>query len=106
MRSDRFLQIAAALAVNSYSRFRVAALVVDGSRIISRGVNDMLKSHPLFYPANIHAELAAIISAPYTNGCTIYIARINKRGDIVIAKPCNRCSALIEQSGIRKVVHS
>ena len=104
MRDLNFLNHAITLAEKSPSRIRVAAIITDGARIISRGVNDMNKSHPLYAPANIHAELACVLAAPYTDGCTIYIARINKKGEPVLAQPCKRCNALITQSGIRKVV--
>lgn len=106
MRTDICLDWAEDAAYKSNDRIRVGAVVVDGSRIVGVGTNNMVKSHPLYYPANIHAELSAILNSSTTAGCSIYIVRILKNGERANAKPCPRCEALIKQVGIRKVVFS
>jgi deoxycytidylate deaminase len=114
-RNELGLRLATNWAHCSPSRVRVGAVVLQGNRVLGGGCNNMLKSHPLYYPAGIHAELAAVLNAApmctsnlsrVLSYCTIYVVRLNKRGDRMLAKPCFRCEALINQVGIRKVVHS
>lgn len=105
-RRDRFLRLAEVAAAKSKSPVRVGAILVDGSRVVSIGVNDMTKTHPLYYPANLHAELDAIIAAPYVSGCDIYIVRLLKNGRLAPARPCRRCETLLKRYNVKRIVTS
>lgn len=85
----------------------MAALIYSGSRQISAAVN-VLKSHPdhmVYYPewvCSIHAEHAAVLKARSSvKGATVYVARYG--GDN--SKPCDGCTRLMQQHGIRYVVY-
>lgn len=97
------------LAENSTYRTRHAAIIVDGKRIISQGIN-ITRTHPLFrkyfaYTETIHAELKAMIGAKVDiGGMTLYSIR-NLNGSHANSKPCAHCLALIIESGIRDVVY-
>ena len=100
---ERFMRLAELAARKSTSRVRMGAVLVDGSRPIAIGINDMSRTHPLFYPANIHAELDAVLSAPYTVGTSIYVVRLLRNGDRALAAPCKRCMGLLAKRGIKKI---
>ena len=110
-RSERGLKYAHLRALTSQSKYRVGAVLMTGSILMKSACNNMVRSHPLYYPANLHAELAVILKAGIEGGIpfkhfTLYIVRLDKAGNRKLAKPCPRCQALIEQVGIKKVVHS
>lgn len=53
-----------------------------------------------------HAEMAALRRCKRTKGATIYVARINSRGQQRMSKPCPKCMRLIKQAGIKRVVYT
>lgn len=53
------------------------------------------------------AEMDAIIKLKYTDSpYAIYIARINKRGGSLLAKPCKICQQAIKDVGIKEIYHT
>lgn len=89
---------------------RMAAVIADGKRVVSIGLNSR-KTHPLAarYGRNpealcIHAEIAAIASARESvDGMTMYIARVRKDGHPALAKPCIGCAMALAAFGISDV---
>ena len=93
---------------------KVASIITDNKgRILSFGVNSYTKSHPKmawyaskfndFNKIYLHAEIASIIACD-KKPHTIYIARINRKGEAVPAQPCKICRYAINDCGIKKVI--
>lgn len=87
-----------------------ACIVSDLKRVVSIGYNGMPFGCADFdfpweregdflttkYPFVVHAELNAILNAPYSvRGCTLYVSLF----------PCNECAKAIIQAGIKKVIY-
>jgi deoxycytidylate deaminase len=88
------------------------SVIVKGGRVISTGVNKE-RSHPRIVSSehikdhcSVHAEIDAIKKARDVNGATIYIARVNKRGEARDSRPCKRCFEVIKSNGIKKVIYT
>jgi len=88
------------------------SVIVKGGRVISTGINKD-RSHPLIVSSehikehcSVHAEVDAIKKAKDTTGATIYVARVNRRGQTRDSRPCNRCYDAIKKSGIKKIIYT
>jgi deoxycytidylate deaminase len=97
--------------VGGKSKFRLGAILVHKNNIISVGTNSY-KTHPLMAARTewpyLHAEQHAIIRAGVDNceGLDLYIARVLKNNKLALSKPCNVCSKLIRDVGIKNVYYS
>ncbi len=105
---DKYMQMAAIWATNSYCKRRqVGALIVKDRMIISDGYNGTPSGfenicedeNGVTKPYVLHAEANAISkvakSGNSAEGATLYVT----------ASPCMECAKLIIQSGIRRVVY-
>jgi len=98
------------LARKSNARnFKFGVVIAYGNKIISVGVNNVYKTHPMSttYSNFIHAELDAILSAKgddLTN-TTIYIRRSGAKEAPLHSRPCQHCYALIKRFGIKHMVY-
>ena len=105
---DKYMQMAAIRATNSYCKRRqVGALLVKDRMIISDGYNGTPSGfenicedeNGVTKPYVLHAEANAISkiakSGNSAEGATLYVT----------ASPCLECAKLIIQSGIRRVVY-
>ena len=105
---DKYMQMAAIWASNSYCKRRqVGALLVKDRMIISDGYNGTPSGfenicedeNGVTKPYVLHAEANAISkvakSGNSADGATLYVT----------ASPCVECAKLIIQSGIRRVVY-
>jgi tRNA(Arg) A34 adenosine deaminase TadA len=106
-------KIAIEEAKKSDHRFRLGVVVYSKNRILSRDHNYALKSakklHPRFrpWPGSIHAEMAAILSARCDlMDSAMFILRINKKEEFMMAKPCCHCLSYMKFVGIKKVTYS
>jgi deoxycytidylate deaminase len=105
------LNKAMGLALSSKEKHRHGAIVVKKGKVISYGINvrkndPNICSFPLV-ESGVHAEVAAIKKAnTCLEGATIYVARINKSGQPLFSKPCDRCQSAIEKAGIKKVIYT
>ncbi len=105
---DKYMQMAAVWASNSYCKRRqVGALLVKDRMIISDGYNGtpsgfenicedengVTKPYVLHVEANAISKIAK--SGNSADGATLYVT----------ASPCMECAKLIIQSGIRRVVY-
>ena len=85
--------------INKYSRH--CAIITRGKKIVSIGINDTNRTHPLSKKIGnfIHAELAACIKIRHReidyNKYSLYSVRINRYNQVVNAKPCKYCTRLI-----------
>ncbi|NLZ20226.1 MAG: dCMP deaminase family protein [Bacteroidales bacterium] len=105
---EKYMQMAAVWATNSYCKRRqVGALLVKDRMIISDGYNGTPSGfenicedeNGVTKPYVLHAEANAISkvakSGNNAEGATLYVT----------ASPCMECAKLIIQSGIRRVVY-
>jgi len=58
--------------------------------------------------STVHAELGSIlgIDRRKTAGSDVYVARIGKRGDFKMSKPCPMCESALRHVGIRRVIYT
>ena len=108
-----YLSVARYFATKSKARNTHGAVVVKGGRVLGTGYNRN-RNHPrIVSPEHIktdcsfHAEEIAIREAGENlKGAIIYVARVNKQGKDRDSMPCPRCLSLIEEVGIKRVVHT
>lgn len=100
-----FLSATAKIAATSPNRFRMGAMIVKSGRVLGGAVN-ITKASPSTPPNRFstHAEIAAMRIASDTQGSTLYVARVDKFENSVMAKPCSWCIQKIIEFGIYKVV--
>jgi len=106
----KMFELAKKVSQKSPSKFKLGCIIVNKSRMITFGFNDMTKTHPKV-PSKwntLHAELHAIIGTNYEDlkGCTAYIYRETKDGKLANAKPCPMCEEALRLSGIKKVFYT
>jgi deoxycytidylate deaminase len=93
---------------------RICAIITDKrGRILSFGVNSYSKTHPrmAYYSAKcndynkiyLHAEMDSLIHCKQ-KGHTLYVARVDKKGNSLPCKPCEICSLAIKDAGIKEVI--
>lgn len=58
--------------------------------------------------STVHAELGSIlgIDRRKTAGSDVYVARVGKRGDFKMSKPCPMCESALRHVGIRRVIYT
>lgn len=93
------------------NEYRHGAVLVSGSRIIGSGYNQ-LKTHTYLakftkFP-HLHAETAAILKAGLDACCgsDLYVARVNRKGELANSKPCQTCQAVISNANIKNVFYT
>lgn len=111
----RALKIAAKVAEQSeYGRYRHGAVLVKGGSVINVSSNS--NNHTSFGQrfrvapgrATHHAETALVlgVNRATTSGATVYVARVNKKGQWRMSKPCSMCHEVMKFVGIKKVVYT
>ena len=108
-----YLSVARYFATKSKARRMHGAVVVKSGRVIGTGFNkdrnnpyyvspEHIKTH-----CSVHAEVEAIRDAGWNvKGAVLYVARVNRRGEDQYSKPCIRCQVVIEETQIKKVIHT
>ena len=91
-----------------HEQWRVGAALVKGGRLLSVGFNRYRNdpSQVDLSGVSYHAEAVAIRRAGFSEGATLYVARVTRSGDMGSAKPCARCQLLLSQHGVHTVVWS
>lgn len=98
-----------------HKRHQLVALIYDKrDRLLAVGRNSYIKTHPLQHKYSrgtdkpdrtyLHAELDGLLKAsrrgkPYR----IVVQRMNKKGQPLLAKPCEACMRAIEDFKIQRV---
>lgn len=98
-KDQRFLDMAAGVALTSACKFRHGAVLVKHGKILAASPN-LFKNDPKNCPpefCSIHAEMAVMRKAVFPKKATIYVARVNKGGENRLSKPCPTCWAVLEQ---------
>jgi deoxycytidylate deaminase len=112
-REKAFLSVARYLASKSLARQRHGAIVVKGGSVIGTGFNkdrnhpDNVSPEHIKAHCSVHAEIEAIRDAGWNvRGAVLYVARINNHGEDRYSKPCDRCTVVIEETQIKKVIYT
>ena len=112
-REQAFLSVARYLASKSDSRHKHGAVIVKGGSVIGTGYNkdrnrpDVVSPEHIKTHCSVHAEVEAIRDAGWNvKGAVLYIARVNAHGKDRYSKPCDRCSVVIEETEIKKVIYT
>lgn len=91
--------------------FRLGASLVDGNIPVIAGHNSY-KTHPALaklseYPFQ-HAESACFIRHGLDNckGLSLFVVRVDRRGFIANAKPCDTCTSLATEIGIKDMYYT
>lgn len=97
----------------SDNRHRLGAVIYNKNVILSADHNYSLKSakhlHPRFskWYGSVHAEAATILSSRCDlKSSSMFLLRINRKEEILLAKPCQHCMSYIYHVGIRRVTYS
>lgn len=106
-----------ALALTVKGKHKVAACCTDKQgRILSYASNSYTKTHPKqayyasivgnqFSKIFLHAEIAALVRCR-ENPYKLQVIRVNKRGELRMAKPCPICQLAIKEAGVKLVEYS
>lgn len=100
------------MASQSSCRMKHGSVIVKGGRVISTGYNKE-RNHPTIVSSehiktdcSVHAEIDALKKARDVSGATVYIARVNRRGQARDSRPCKRCYNSLLSNGIKKIVYT
>ena len=94
----------------SHNGNRHFSFILDGKHIVSYGMNDITKTHPMAinhcYPY-LHSEVSAILNfkLPVKELCKYIFVniRIGKDGRIRLSKPCSGCQTILTNFGVDKI---
>jgi len=105
------LKLAIEEAKLSTYQHKIGCVIFKGKRIVSSAHNAIRTSKVpnkfKHYIESLHAEAHCIIKARKNlKGYSILVIRLNNRGNLVLAKPCEFCSEFIEYVGIKNVYYS
>jgi deoxycytidylate deaminase len=114
MRHDNFIHLAEKVASLSTHYNKIGAVITRKRRVISVGTNKnklhakQINPHTDIIGSNIHAELDAIIKAPYflLEGSNIYVVRLFKNNSMGLARPCKSCINILKQYRIKYMIYS
>jgi len=112
----RYLSLAQDVASRSeYGKLWHGAVLVKGGSVISTAHNkDKFSSFGHRFrdqdigPATHHAELSCVsgVHKSKTNGASIFVARVNRKGELRLSKPCAMCNKVLKFTGVKKVYYS
>lgn len=115
MISDRIAEQVRDLATSADSRWRVGCVLLRRGRVVVATTNAEGKTHPRQkllahrvnepYRVSLHAELRALLKAREAVD-TLVVGRVNRRGDLCLARPCPVCQLAIAESGVKKVYYT
>lgn len=112
-KDQAYLSVARYFAKKSKARNTHGAVIVKGGRVLGTGWNRDRNSPTIIDPDRIkqdcsyHAEEVAIREAGSNlKGAVIYVARVNRQGKDRDSLPCEKCSDLIKEAGIKRVIYT
>lgn len=108
-----FRQAKAASKLSDHTHYRVGACIVYKGRVMSVGMNQNLKSHPLTRMFNefqtIHGEVSAIIrlkNKKILKECKMVVYRENALGELAMARPCPTCLKILKFFNISRIAYT
>lgn len=108
-KEEFLLNRAVGVALTSQQKYRLGAVLVKKGKVISVGTN-IRRNHPdvcddPMSQSGICAERMAIKRAGHNaEGAYLYVARVGKTGQPLLAKPCSRCVEAIEKAKVKRVI--
>lgn len=86
-------------------------------KLISKGVNEYKRSHPLMkffalkageseHKCWLHAEVNALLNARGKQVHSVFIQRFAADGTYALAKPCKTCQGAIKAFGVRYISYT
>lgn len=84
-------------------------VIVLGGSVQAMGVNKRTNDpfiHKDLHWLSEHAEMAALRRCKRTKGSTLYVARVNRRGQERMSRPCPKCMKLLKDAGVKKVIYT
>ena len=100
-------------AEKSQHKQRVGAVIFKGKRVISKGYNHSercvrsITKEFCRWPWSIHAEVDSILKARCDlRGTSMLVVRINQKGELRLAMPCQHCLNYISYVSIRHLYFS
>lgn len=113
-KEKRFLELAKRQAFQSLFRHKHGSVLVKGGSVINTAYNNV--EYTSFgdrfqrkeYYGTRHSEINCILGLDrsVTQGSTLYVVRINNKGDFLLSKPCEMCIMCSKFCGIKKIIYS
>jgi tRNA(Arg) A34 adenosine deaminase TadA len=115
-RIKKHMELARRVAHHStFNGPRHGAVLARGSRVVhvSENKNNFCSFGRRFRKCDIqpghstvHAELGCILGVDRrkTEGADVYVARIGKRGEFKMSKPCPMCESALRHVGVKRVI--
>lgn len=110
-RDKAYLSLAVKTAQLSDMWNRHGAVLVRGGSVLALGINKS-RNDPVIVRhlggrcRSRHAEVVAIARAGNVRGATIYLARLDRGGNVRLSKPCKSCQKYLDKHGIKRVVYT
>lgn len=107
--------VAKSLRLANANKFRHFSYLLLGKKIVSIGLNNMKKTHPLGARYNsqfpyIHSEINSIVRSDMKvtelKNCTMVNIRLGKKGGLLLSRPCNSCARILADFQIGEVLYS
>lgn len=106
------MNLARSLASRSAQRHKHGAVVVKSGRVLAMGFNKR-RNHPLIcnpgrhkLDSGFHAEIDAIKKVADPRGAVVFVARVNRRGQDRLSKPCPVCAKELSRLGVKKIIYT
>ncbi len=115
-RHQRHINLATRMAEQStYGTLKHGAVLVKGGSVVNASCNknNFCSFGKRFRSrsegrATLHAELGTILGLDrrVTRGTTVYVVRINRKGEHRMSKPCQMCESALRHCGVSKVYYT
>jgi deoxycytidylate deaminase len=112
-RIRRLIDMAIKESQKSSYRHKVGVIIVKGSRIISKGYNDVrYKSTGSIkyseFKESRHAERDAVskLDKEEVKGTIVFIGRGYKNGEYALAAPCDCCLSMLIEMKVKRIIFS
>jgi tRNA(Arg) A34 adenosine deaminase TadA len=106
----RYFDIAKKLSLKSPSRFKLGCVIVNKSRVVALGWNNMNRTHPKArtYGNFLHAEIHALIGTDIrdTKNSIAYVYREDRHGKIAKSRPCQVCFNALKIAGVQRICYT
>lgn len=116
MKFDRLISRARELvpSIDSRSRCKHISFLLQGNKIISEGINQCMKTHPISKKHEtkfhtLHSEMHAILKCKKKYNfkkLTLINFRFKKDKTLGLSKPCKACQKIIKDIQIKNIYYS
>jgi deoxycytidylate deaminase len=109
---EKFFKIAREESFKSNYQHKIGAILVSGSRILSKGYNQIrhLKIGKRYtaFDCSLHAERDCVskLDKSSVKGADIYIYRETKDGFPALSLPCSQCMFMLHELGIHRIFYT